>query len=56
MTEKPADTRDADRPDAAGGDPDPATIPADQTVGDLGDVQIGGETEEDSPSGGLAEP
>jgi hypothetical protein len=49
---------DAERDDAPDvqGDPGGDTIPADKTVEGLGDVQIGGETEEDAPTGGTAPP
>ncbi len=42
-----------DGPDVQG-EPGGGTIPADQTVDGLGDVEIGGETEEDAPAGGGA--
>jgi hypothetical protein len=45
-----------DRPDAAGERPDDETIPAEQTAEGMGDVEIGGESEEDAPTGGLADP
>jgi|tagenome__1003787_1003787.scaffolds.fasta_scaffold20941220_2 hypothetical protein len=44
-----------DRPDVAG-DPGGETIPADETVEGLGEVQISGEAEEDAPTGGAAPP
>lgn len=47
-----------DRPHGpdVGKQPDPETIPAEKTVEGLGDVQISGEAEEDSPTGGASEP
>lgn len=38
------------------GEPGGQTIPADQTAEGLGDVEVGGEAEEDAPTGGAAPP
>src|SRR4051794_6376766 len=40
------------RPDAAGERADDQTIPAEKTVDGMGDVVVGGESEEDAPDGG----
>ncbi len=37
-------------------EPGGETIPADKTAAGLGDVQVGGESEEDAPTGGAAQP
>ncbi len=50
-----SEAEQTDDPDLQG-EPGGDTIPADKTVEGLGDVTVGGEAEEDAPTGGGAPP